>query len=311
MHIHKKMIIIALLGILVLAPVFGGQTTGFFGISGDYLFADDSTQEYGVGVHGNLSHRMLLGEMGLLGLSFYGRGSYDLESSALSDYSLIDVRSTWFLGSDSLDVQLGSEQTLSGSESFVTPSWQVVYRFDRGRRMINPFFGYSGKVKDSLVYHGLQAGISHAPLVELSYALALEGGVEFDPEAAQPDLLGNLTLHIDGISGYFMSWRLYGSATYRHSQDSTLEGFSGNFGGGMRIAASRKFQIQITSTIPWEYLSSLDSWALDMETSIRADIASSDHLYWYVETIAKLGQLQDLSFAAWSVEIVAGIDFSL
>jgi hypothetical protein len=297
---------------MVFPAILAGHSSGFVGVSAEYQ--DDGTvvagQQYGFGLHGNLDHRMLLGDVAFLGLSAYGRVYYDVADQSFSDLSAVDVQGTWFVGRDTLEFGLGTAQSFAGYEdsgSSFTPSWHVTYRFDRGYRVCNPFFSYGGSYDSSVLSNGLSVGVSYAPSVELAYEAAVGGALEHDPEAVRPDVLATLSFGVEGLSGYFFSWHVYGEATYRDAAAESATGFLGHLSGSFRFAPASTYQIQIGPRFDWEYLEGFEA---DVDIAVRADVSTTERVYWYVEAIAGVEGVQDSASVSWNARIVAGIDLS-
>lgn len=314
MHTSKLSILMFCMVFVIALPLYSGQTGAFIGVSGDYRYADDPLLETHAGrvdLHGNVDHRMLLGDTGFLAVSLFGEAAYAVEDADFSDYLEASLRNSWLLGPNTLEFSLGARQSFGGydgSEPFFIPSWAAEFRFDRGFRSLNPFVTYEGYVDDSGIYNGVRAGFVHMPAVEFRYGLSVGGTVEVVENADRPDLLGSVMGSVDGLSGYFLNWSVQADATYRDSTDAAAEGFSGNLLGTVRIAPSRSFQIQVTPSLHWTYLIAGNTWDVGMETALRSDFTATDHLFWYVETVGTMDRLESGSPHPWSVRVSSGVD---
>lgn len=308
--------VVLLLLVMVFAPaVFASQSSGFIGVSGQYRYGDPVIGDpmYGIGFHGSLDHRMLLGDHALLGISAYGRVSYDLGGSGLSDLSMIDLWGTWFVGSDTLEARVDTEQSIGGYEGtpgYFMPSWQVAYRFDRGYRVLNPFVSYDGTIDASMSSNGITLGFSYAPKVELQYSASIGGGLEHVQGNIRPDILGTLALGVEGLSGYYFSWSVGTDASYRAAAVSADAAFSGTLFSLFRFSPTMQYQINVSPKIEWEYIVDANTVDADVEIAVRADVAATERFYWYVEAIGGIDGLFGGLAPVWQAQLVAGVDFS-
>lgn len=311
----SRTVVSMLLMMVSASAVFASQSSGFIGVSGQYRYGDPVIGDtlYGIGFHGSLDHRMLLGDVALLGIAAYGRASYDLGGSGLSDLSMIDLRGTWFVGSDTLEARVGTEQSIGGYEGipgYFLPSWQVAYRFDRGYRVLNPFIAYDGTVDASMLTNKITLGFSYAPKVELQYSASIGGVLEHEQGSVHPDIFGTLSLGVEGLSGYYLSWSVGTDASYRVAAVSSATAFSGTLFSVLRFSPTKRYQINVNPKIEWEYVVDTKVFDADVELAVRVDAAATERIYWYVEAIGGMGGLLGGSAAMWQAELVAGVDFS-
>jgi hypothetical protein len=305
------------LGILVFAFVqsISAQPTVFLGAFGDYAYTDYPTTHSGdIGIHGNFDYRTLIGSVGYFNLTAFGEISIDPTDSAFSDYLAVDAHGLWYAGDNDVEVTIGSESSFAGYngyEAYWSPHWELAYRIQRGRTSINPRITYSGYATSTHISHGAQLGITRAPKVELEYSIALGGGIDTYTDTNQTDVFATLNYAINGLSGYFLSWNVLGSSTYRASKDSEREGLSGSLSAQATLTPSSTLQLRFSPTWYWEYLTSAEQWDQGWDISARADVAVSGHVYCYAGPSVVIGRMMDPNDAPWSVQLTAGVDVSL
>jgi hypothetical protein len=316
MHQVKKWLIICSIVVFVTVQSIGAESSAFIGVLGDYLFSNDplDTTSGEFKVRGNIDYRSLLGSLGYLKMTAYGEASYNLTASNLSDYIAAKMDSMWYLDANELDLALGAEFSFSGIDDtapYWSPDWELTYRINRGRRLLNPYVSYRGYATSTQLFNGIQLGIAHAPQVEFEYSVAVEGGIDTYRDAAQTDLLASIIFKMNGLSGYTLSWQVQSSATYRWSADNTREGILGTISAQTIITPSRLLQFQISPAWHWEYLTTSEQWNLELEISTRADVAIFEHIYGYIAPSAVFSQLQDSEGPLWDVRLTAGVDIGL
>lgn len=315
MRLFNKGLIV--LGIIALATVhgIGAQSSVFLGAFGDYAYTDSPPAHSGeIGIHGNFDYRSLIGSAGYFNLTAFGEISIDPTDSASSDYLAVDAHGLWYVGDNDVELTLGSESSFTGYDgydAYWSPHWELAYHIQRGRTSINPSITYSGYATSTHVSHGAQVGITRAPKVELEYSVAAGGGIDTYADAGQTDLFASLTYSVNGLSGYFLSWNVLGTSTYRSSDDIDREGFSGSLSAQATLTPSSTLQVRFSPTWYWEYLTASSQWNQGWDISARADVAISEHVYCYAGPSLVVGRMLDPADAHWSVHVTAGVDVSL
>lgn len=281
--------------------------------------------------------------------------SYLYSSPVFSDSEDLELEISFPVGSNRLDLDTGLGASLLGtiaSPAFLRPDWQIKYRLERGRRKLRPYVAYEGyylyqpNSNEDALYQGAEIGFVYRPSIRLGYQASLEGGWEgwneyflFDSggnptQDRRSDQLIRVNGEIEGLIGYFLSWKLGGhtglrwSNANRYLEDLPLveENSESNWfiyeEGSLSWSPHRQVDLQVGIFGHQElYLErdaltaggALSGQALRVFStgvSGRIDWTSNDRLYLVASSEAAFRLSNDPNEDRWNLAVAFGIDYS-
>jgi hypothetical protein len=315
----KLTFLLLLLSLIASSSLYALPPSFFAGVYTDYRI-DSLNQATGgafdLGLYGFFSHRALLDNGGYISTKASGTLSGLLSNDTLSDVESAQVMLVLPLADNQFEFTTAVDSSIIGSDTSGTEMkvmWQTLYRFQRGRRMMNPYFAYAGSYlyqsigTEDRVYHGGRIGLVYSPKIEITYAASLDVGMEHWLDGLRDDLLVDAQLEMRGLAGYFLTWRTAVGVRYLSSTDASVGGLSGALSGELGWNPTRKINLTFGLNVNQQYLTddqSLDTYAGSV---VRLDYNPVDSLYVYVENTFGLEHL----FAATPVSKVEFIKFGL
>ena len=323
MHKNKLIFLLLLQSLIVTTFVYALPPSFFAGAYTDYHI-DDTNEATGgtfdLGLYGFFSHRALLENGGYISTKASATMSGLLSNDTLQDVESAQVMLVFPVAEHQFEFTTAVDSSIIGSEasgSEVKTQWQVLYRFLRGRRALNPYAAYAGTYlyqnlgTEDRVYHGGRIGFVYNPKLEITYAASLDVGMERWLAGLRDDLLADAQFDVHGLIGYFLTWGAAVDFRYLSSTDSTVSGIFGAYSGELGWNPTRKINLTFGLNVHQQFL--LDDQSLDtyVGSVVRLDYNPADSLYVYVENTFGLEHLFATTPVSKVEFIKFGLDFSL
>jgi hypothetical protein len=289
----------------------------------------EGRQEIDFGLSGNMGYRFSLGNRGYTvlngGVLLSGIRAAAESGGKPFDSEYLDLKMMLPAGDNSVEFDSSVEASLLGGAAGgtgVAPSWELRYRFERGRRKVRPYIGYIGDYRyretgDSGRYSsGAAAGFDYSPLIEKAWALEVKGlweryGEQQNTDGdVREDLLITLAGKGDFIPALFWNFSVSPSFTYR---TSTMEGKAAL---EMEVPASvgwtplRWWSFQLDAAArPVHYLESGETDA-SWRGSLRIDRSFEGGLFFYLEGGGSGTVSEAAMRESWEWFVRLGVDIS-
>jgi len=193
----------------------------------------------GVEINGLMGWRKPLSSGGYVAInSSIGITGYFIGTQDIEDEETGTVEVSIPAGIDRVKIDTGITSSILGTggySRYYRPDWEVEYRFQRGRRKIQPYGAYQGHLliqpddNEDAFFQGGKIGFSYRPSIRHGYELSAGGGWEnwfeyplYDAGGSttgetRHDYIMNLEGKTDGLIGYFADWDFATTVTLRFS----------------------------------------------------------------------------------------------
>ncbi len=301
--------------------VYALKPTVVTGVFGEYRVQGEEIEGTAdLGMHGLFSYRTLLAHRGYAAASASVMLSGLAPGSDLHDIETLHVLVSTPAGNNRLEVSGGIAASLAGIDDsgwFALPEWKVLYRLERGRRSIRPYGSYNGYIivhepeTGNRYYNGIEAGLMHAPRVELEYRGSIRTGIEKWMNQERRDLVSGVNLQIHGLLGYFMNWKFTGNGEYRASSDASQDSVAGFAAAELGWSPSRRLTMTARTGFTQEFYLEANESDHTVTYALRMDYMALDRIYLFVENNASWQNPFSDSSGTWNFQLKAGMDISM
>jgi len=318
----KLIFLLLLLSLIASSSLYALSPSFFAGVYTDYQI-DSLNQATGgafdLGLYGFFSHRALLDNGGYISTKASGTLSGLLSNDTLSDVESAQVMLVLPLADNQFEFTTAVDSSIIGSDTSGTEmkvQGQALYRVQRGRRMMNPYFAYAGSYlyqslgTEDRVYHGGRLGLVYSPKIEITYAASLNVGMEHWLDGLRDDFLMDAQFEVRGLAGYFLTWRTAVDVRYLSSSDTAVGGLSGALSGELGWNPTRKINLTLNLNMIQQYLVADQSFDTSIGSVVRLDYHVGDSLYLYLENALGLEHLFSVDPTSHVELIKFGVDLS-
>jgi len=322
MHKIKLIFLLLLLNLIGSSLLYALPPSFFAGVYTDYKVervSEASDRKLDLGLYGFFSHRALLDNGGYISTKASATLSGLLSNDTLYDVESAQVMLVLPVAEHQFEFTTTMDSSIIGFEASgteVKTQWQVLYRFLRGRRTLNPYAAYAGTYlhknlgTEDRMYHGGRIGFVYNPKLEITYAVSLDVGMEHWIDGLRDDFLVAAQVDIHGLIGYFLTWGAGVDLRSLSSTDSTVSGYSSAFSGELGWNPTRKINLTFGLNANQQFLTDDQSFDAYVGSVVRADYSPVDSLYVYIENTFGLEHLFSTNPLTYVEFIKIGFDFS-
>ncbi len=318
----KVMILFLLFGLGCSTLLYALSPSFYAGAFTDYRLDSENQSTGGtidLGIYGFFSHRAFLTNGGYISSKASATLSGLLSNETLYDFESAQLLVVLPLAKNQLELITAFDSSIIGSDSSGTelkPQWQVLHRFLRGRRTVNPYVAYNGYYlyqslgTEDRMFHGGTVGFVYSPKVELTYAASAAVGMQQWSNGTRKDLLADTRLQMQALIGYFVTIHTAIDIRYISSSDITLSALYGSVSGELGWSPSRKIHLTVNVNAGQQYLLNSQTPATTVGTIARLEYKPMDNIFVYVENSFGLENLFSADPLSYREIVKLGFDYS-
>lgn len=319
---YKLISLMLLLGLTGSTLLYSLSPSFYIGAFTDYRI-DNGNEAVGgtidLGLYGFFSHRAFLTNGGYVSSKASGTLSGLLSNETLTDMESAQMLLVLPLVANQLEFTAAIDSSIIGSDSSGTelkPQWQALYRFQRGRRKVNPYLAYNGYYlyqslgTEDQVFHGGTVGFVYSPKIELTYAASAAVGIQQWSSGARKHLLADARLQMNALVGYFVTVSTAVDFRYTSSSDPTMSALSAVVSGELGWSPSRKIHLTVNVNAGQQYLLNSQTPATAVGTVVRLEYKPMDNIFVYVENSFGLENLFSADPLSYREIVKLGFDYS-